>query len=208
MIFFGQGCELFMNESGDGTAEERIRALVGDGSERALARRRIVRRPLGGSYQTQPLIFGERERDSPSSLNTADPLSELLAHLTSSRKGQVDALRSGSKADSAASLCGLAALAADEGLSRSSIGSSLPAAMGSLGGAAPNVELRAQCLQELVLSALCASPDSLQLGPLDQPLEAPLAAAASSAYFPSPREAKLPVPTATADAPPMTGTKG
>lgn len=57
LIFFGQGGELFMGE--DGSAEERIKSLLGDSAERGgLVRRRIVRRPLSG-YHAQPMVFSE-----------------------------------------------------------------------------------------------------------------------------------------------------
>ena len=105
LILFGNGGELFMGDEGDGSAEERIRTLLGDGSDRGLARRRI-RRPLGGSYQSsQGLVFAERERDG------GDPLSELLAHLSASRSGAAAAARPrGDPFDASA----LSQLAADE----------------------------------------------------------------------------------------------
>lgn len=58
LIFFGQGGELFMGE--DGTAEERLKSLLGDSSDRGgLVRRRIVRRPLSSGYQAQPMVYSE-----------------------------------------------------------------------------------------------------------------------------------------------------
>ena len=44
----------------DGSAEERIKSLLGDSSDRGgLVRRRIVRRPLSGGYHAQPMVFSE-----------------------------------------------------------------------------------------------------------------------------------------------------
>lgn len=163
LILFGQGGELFMGDEGDGSAEERIRSLLGEGSDRGLARRRI-RRPLGGSYQSQGgLVFSERDRDG------GDPLSELLAHLNASRTGQ--ALRSRSDPiESAAALSGLSQLAAEESKPLS-VGQQLAESTPAHGRLQAQ---RCRFMQELMLSAMAASPDTLRLGPLGEP--APTAA--------------------------------
>ena len=160
LILFGQGGELFMGEEGDGSAEERIRTLLGDGSDRGLARRRI-RRPLSGGYQSQSgLVFSERERDG------GDPLSELLAHLNASRTGQA-ALRSrGDPIESAAALSGLSQLAAEESKPLS-VGQQLAESTPAHGRLQAQ---RCRFMQELMLSAMAASPDTLRLGPLGEPL--------------------------------------
>ena len=161
LILFGQGGELFMGEEGDGSAEERIRTLLGDGSDRGLARRRI-RRPLSGGYQSQGLVFSEREgRDGG-----GDPLSELLAHLNASRTGQAALRPRGDSIESAAVLSGLSQLAAEE-IKPLSVGQQLAENTPAHGRLQAQ---RCRFMQELMLSALAASPDTLCLGPLGEPL--------------------------------------
>jgi len=169
LIFFGQGgAELAyaMGESSEASAEERIKSLLGDSGERGLAaaRRRVVRRPLGG-YQAQTIVFSERDRDAaPPGLSAGEPLSELL-QLAASRKGSLPRCSrdSGSASSSMLqSLSGLTAGAADAERKRAGETAGAPAT--------PAQQLRAAFVQELLLSTLAHPASSLDDGPLDAPL--------------------------------------
>ncbi|KAL1526314.1 hypothetical protein AB1Y20_015029 [Prymnesium parvum] len=156
LIFFGQGGELFMGE--DGTAEERLKSLLGDSSDRAgLARRRIVRRPLSG-YQAQSMLFSER--DAASSLAAGDPLSEMFMHLAATRKEQSSG-RTGNvePSISATFMSGLAQLGTEE-----SFGNRIPHAKES---SSALTQLRSCFVQEMMLSALTDESTLSQMGPLD-----------------------------------------
>lgn len=166
LLFFGQSSSAdFSYEVSEAAAEEqRIKAYLGEASERGLAsRRRVVRRPLGGAgYQAQSIVFSgsERDRDGAPSLSGSEPLSELLQQLAASRKGP----RSGR--DSAPSLhssiaAGLAA--ADELADRKRGAASAAAAE----LATPAQLMRASFVQELMLSALSQPVDGLDGGRLD-----------------------------------------
>eukprot|EP00310_Coccolithus_braarudii_P017085 CAMPEP_0183335020 /NCGR_PEP_ID=MMETSP0164_2-20130417/3442_1 /TAXON_ID=221442 /ORGANISM="Coccolithus pelagicus ssp braarudi, Strain PLY182g" /LENGTH=178 /DNA_ID=CAMNT_0025504281 /DNA_START=13 /DNA_END=549 /DNA_ORIENTATION=+ len=153
-VFYGQGHdgELFVGD-GDASAEERIKSLLGESSQ--VMRRRIVRRPLSGSsYISPPLGVGERDASSSSAAN-ADPLSELLAHLAASRRGQESA-RSVRDRDTSSSLNSLTQLALEE----SSVGQ-LGAQLDT--GSPADAELRRHFLQELLLATV-ADPDTPLLG--------------------------------------------
>jgi hypothetical protein len=127
---------------GDASAEERIKSLLGDTSQ--VMRRRIVRRPLSGSsYISPPLGFGERDGSNSSTAN-ADPLSELLAHLTASRRGHEPP---GRDHDSTSSLSNLAHLALEE-TSERHFGAQLDTP------SAADSELRRRFLQELLLATI------------------------------------------------------
>ena len=82
LIFFGQGGELFMGDSSDPSAEERIKSLIGEGSS-GLSRRRLVRRPLG-SYTPQPLVFASEVSGPPTPRDSARvlPASPVLSSPT------------------------------------------------------------------------------------------------------------------------------
>jgi len=66
-------------------AEERIKSLLGEGERGGLMRRRVMRRPVGSAA----LSFGERDADGAalSPLAVADPLSDLLSHISASHAG-------------------------------------------------------------------------------------------------------------------------
>ena len=151
LLLIGQGGELYMGEDGEGgSAEERIRTLLGDGADRGLARRRI-RRPLGGGYAAQGLAFSEREREGSDSLN------ELLAHLTASRSGLPSSSRARDAADSTAALTALEKMLAEEE-------SRPPFAQGIVENTpahAQEMALRSRFVQEMLLSSICANPASL-----------------------------------------------
>ena len=156
LVLFGQGGgELYMGEEGEGggSAEERIRTLLGDGSDRGLARRRI-RRPLGGGYQSQGLVFSDGERDSGQ-----DPLSELLAHLTASRSGN-SAMRSREAAESVATPSGLSQALVEE--------AARPSFARSLAEETPERGLRlaqrTRFMQELSLSHHCEYDGAFESG--------------------------------------------
>jgi len=168
LIFFGQGAELaYAMGEGDASAEERIKSLLGDPGERGLAaaRRRVVRRPLGGGgYQAQTIVFSERDRDAASPGLSSEPLSELL-QLAASRKGSLPRCSrdSGSASSSMLqSLSGLTAGAVDAERKRAGETAGAPAT--------PAQQLRAAFVQELLLSTLAHPASSLDDGPLDAPL--------------------------------------
>ena len=112
LLLIGQGGELYMGEDGEGgSAEERIRTLLGDSAGSAGLARRRIRRPLGGGYAAQGLAFSEREAGGGDSLN------ELLAHLTASRAGLAghpSSSRARDAADSTAALTALEKMLAEE----------------------------------------------------------------------------------------------
>ena len=160
LVFFGQD-SLAYTESGEGSAEERIKAYALGEPERGLAaaRRRVVRRPLGSGYQAQAIVFAERDAAS-SALSASEPLSELLMQLTSSRKAAAPgSTRTRDSAGSSvlSSLTGLTAAADGERKRANSENGGVPAT--------PAQQLRACFVQELMLSAL-AQP----LSALDHPL--------------------------------------
>lgn len=160
-MFFGQGGELLMGE--DSSAEERIKALLGD-SVAGLARRRILRRPLSGSsgYQSQAsMVFSERERDI-SSPSLVDPLSEMLMQLAATRKGH----DSSARADTSV-LSSLAQLAAEETSARRPDSVALPE-----GAAAIPAQMCSHFVQELMLAALVDGAATADLPPLDAPATA------------------------------------
>ena len=173
LLLIGQGGELYMGEDGEGgSAEERIRTLLGDGADRGLARRRI-RRPLGGGYSAQGLAFSEREREGSDSLN------ELLAHLTASRSGLPSSSRARDAADSTAALTALEKMLAEEE-------SRPPFAQGIVENTpahAQEMALRSRFVQEMLLSSICANPASLlglSLAPEEIWAAAPAAAPAAA----------------------------
>ena len=140
---------------GETSAEERIKSLLGDPSDRGLAaaRRRVVRRPFGsGGYQAQAIIFSERERDGSPSLST-EPLSAELLQLAASRKGHMPLRAS---RDSTGSVLQSLTAATEPGRARA-----------MAGGATPAQQLRAVFVQELLLSTLALPASSLDPGPLD-----------------------------------------
>ena len=143
MLLFGQQ-ELYLGEDGEGgSAEERIRTLLGD-ADRGLARRRI-RRPLGGSYQSQGLA--ERDREGGDSLN------ELLAHLTASRSGA----RSRDATDSTAALHALEKLLAEE-VSKPSFAQQI---VNDTTEHQRTMEVRSSFMHSLIVSLIAAKPESL-----------------------------------------------
>jgi hypothetical protein len=164
LIFFGQGGELaYMAESGEASAEERIRTLLGEAGERGLAaaRRRVMRRPLGsGGYQAQSIIFSERDRDSPASGLASEPLSELL-HLASTRKGQQPTLRAGRESTVGSVLQSLMGMSGAEA-ERKRGGAPDPAAPST-----PAQQARAAFMEELLLSSLGRHVSTLGSEPLD-----------------------------------------
>ncbi|EOD37307.1 hypothetical protein EMIHUDRAFT_109942 [Emiliania huxleyi CCMP1516] len=88
LILYGGGAGA---GAGDGllfgaeAAEERIKSLLGEGERGGLMRRRVMRRPVGSAA----LSFGERDADGGalSPLAVADPLSDLLSHISASHAG-------------------------------------------------------------------------------------------------------------------------
>ena len=169
LLFFGQVGQpdfSYMAEASEAAAEEqRIKAYLSEAGERGLAsRRRVVCRPLGGaSYQAQSIVFSSSERDrdgASSALSGSEPLSELLQQLAASRKGQ----RTGR--DSAPSLHPslAASLTAMDDPTERKRSAALAAAAEP---ATPAQLMRANFVQELMLSALSQPVDQLDGGPLD-----------------------------------------
>ena len=144
LMLLGQGGELYMGEDGDGgSAEERIRTLLGDGAA-GIARRRI-RRPLGGGYAAaQGLAFAESQREGGDSLN------ELLAHLTATRSGMPSSSRARDAADSNAALTALEKMLAEED-ARPSFAQQI---VENTPAHARDMALRSRFMQELMLSSM------------------------------------------------------
>lgn len=147
LIFFGSSPAEFayMAEAGDASAEERIKSLLGESADRGIAaRRRVVRRPLGGH---------PADGSSPS-LSAGEPLSDLLLHLAASRKGGpggTQMLRAAGETAVSSMLSSLADLE----------GKRPPEAC------TPAQQVRGSFVKELMLSALAQPAASLDLGPLD-----------------------------------------
>jgi len=174
LMLLGQGGELYMGEDGDGgSAEERIRTLLGDGAA-GIARRRI-RRPLGGGYAAaQGLAFAESQREGGDSLN------ELLAHLTATRSGMPSSSRARDAADSNAALTALEKMLAEED-ARPSFAQQI---VENTPAHARDMALRSRFMQELMLSSIAAKPESLtgvSLAPEETWGAAPVDAAAADA---------------------------
>lgn len=161
LLFFGHGADLLMGDDEQVSAEERIKSYLGEPSDRGVpARRRVIRRPLGGGgYQAQTIVFSERDRDAVG-LSGSEPLSELLQQLGSSRsKGAPSAagvpqLHSGLAA-------GLAAAADDSERRKQRAGG------GRATTVSPEQQMRACFVQELMLAALSQPVAELDGGPLD-----------------------------------------
>ena len=146
LLLIGQGGELYMGEDGEGgSAEERIRTLLGDSAGSAGLARRRIRRPLGGGYAAQGLAFSEREAGGGDSLN------ELLAHLTASRSGMAGvpgSSRGRDAADSTAALTALEKMLAEEE-SRPSFAQGI---VENTPAHAHDMALRSRFVQELTLT--------------------------------------------------------
>ena len=153
LIFFGQGEFAAFADGSDPSAEERIKSYLDPGL--VASRRRVVRRPLGSSYQAQTIVFSERDRDGAPSHSSSEPLSDLLQQLAASRKSMLEGvpssgrpMRAGGSSASSSVLSSLG-LAAD-GAERRRAGGELAAGV----AASPADQLRACFVQELMLSAL------------------------------------------------------
>ena len=149
-LIFGDMAEL----GGDVSAEERIKSLLGgDPAERGLARRRVVRRPLGsGGYHAQTIVFSARVRvrDGAQSLSS-EPFSELLQLAATRSKGQLPLRAS-----------------RDPAATESSRARAPGGGDGGNGAAVtPAQQLRAAFVQELLLSTLALPTAGLDPGPLD-----------------------------------------
>ena len=161
LLLIGQGGELYMGEDGEGgSAEERIRTLLGDSAGSAGLARRRIRRPLGGGYAAQGLAFSEREAGGGDSLN------ELLAHLTATRSGMAGvpgSSRGRDAADSTAALTALEKMLAEEE-SRPSFAQGI---VENTPAHAHDMALRSRFVQELTLTlTLTPTPTStLTLSP-------------------------------------------
>lgn len=156
-LFFGQGADSLAFSIGDGdtSAEERIsRLLSADAADRGLAaaRRRVVRRPLGGNYQAQSIVFSERERDALSS----EPFSELLQLAASRSKGMP--MRTSRDSTASSMLQTLTGLTADAERRRGLAPGAEPAT--------PAQQLRASFVQELLLSTIATPLEDLDQGPV------------------------------------------
>lgn len=168
-MFFGQGGDsalAYMAEGADGVAaaEERLKSYaLGDPGERGLARRRVVRRPLGSGYQAQAIVLSERDGagQGGAGLSSTEPLSDLLMQLTSSRS-KAGQSWSGRAAASQRDGAGTSVLSSLTGLSAAA-----DSRRTSDAAASPAQQLRASFVQELMLSALSQPISALDSGPLD-----------------------------------------
>lgn len=150
LIFFGQSPAEFAYLAEAESAEERIKSLLGEsGAGPAGARRRVVRRPLSG-YQAA-------DGSSPG-ISASEPLSDLLMHLAASRKAAGGGAPRAAGGESAVSSM-LSSLSALEGRQT-------PDAP-----ATPAQATRGKFVRELMLSSLAQPSASLDLGPLDAPLQ-------------------------------------
>jgi len=150
LIFFGQGSEFFEG-SDPSAADERIRSYLDPGS-----RRRVVRRP--GYQAPGTIVFSER---GDGSLASSEPLSELLQQLAASRKNLMDGVLSnrprssvGGSGSASASVLSSLGLAGADGTERKRAGGEVSAVPAS-----PAEQLRANFVQELMLSALSHKDD-------------------------------------------------
>ena len=151
-----------IEDAGDPSTEERMKALLSDAGERGLAaaRRRVVRRPLG--YQAPAIVFSEREREDSSRIG-AEPLSELY-HLSASRKGQlpVRAFRD----NTAGSILKSLTAATEAGRRRIGDGAGTSGDGDAAATVSPAQKMRAVFVQELLLSTIGEPLSDLNPGPL------------------------------------------